>query len=412
MPAISQLSAVVNHFISGITNGPNDSRMATEVTAYLSSLPILCADAETIATATDALKDFCVRSNGLALGAYMQGFYDVAFDITTNQKSLLSLIDDPVARICEIDAQMNLIRLSRATINPDRLALESAEMEHIIQNCKSLDPSVLPISDAHLLEESKFLIVAETSASLERAKLAWILGDIKESEQIAMPHIMISATAMEIYIRGLLDQSRITEVIQLAFKYVGSYPWLKAYAAIALLRGGAVAQAKKVIDASMDIHFLPMMRVAIEMLLRDFLDDCRSFVLNLLMHQLSSGEEMPALLAASFCLANDIMLPDVFADQIALISQRSQHFPIVMLYQLVEYSKVPGKLCSGWNDIIHPSSVRSIASLLSGAGHGADHADAQSGLSTRILNAYNQLIEASGELLAVSQATSKRTYCR
>ncbi|MEB3258949.1 MAG: hypothetical protein VKN83_11625 [Cyanobacteriota bacterium] len=344
---------------------------------------------------------FCTQSNGLALGAYVQGFYNLALEISKDQIQFLADLDYDYARVCEIQPRINLIRLNRAMINPDQLQLDTDLLLQAVANCKQLDPSMLPAVDAKALDDGTLINLAESTATIEAAKLAWAKGDMESCHDIASPLARDSATAMECSVRCLLEMGRIAEVIEIVFQNVERFPWLKAYAAIALLRGGALLEARRVIDSTSDVNFLPIMRVAVELFRCGLHDDCEVLMRRLLAYQLLHGPEAPLLVASSFCHSCHIEVPETTTLQINEIETRSRHFPSVLLHKVVFGSYNDFSANPLLNGLIHSASIRFLSCQKGDAAVGSVQQTVPEGrFLKRIREAYTSTKRAATELLS------------
>ena len=348
---------IVENHIFYLTNGPNESRMLGDITSLLYSKPSTIPTLKPNKFADNALNEFCMRSNGLALCAYVQGFYNLAFDISTQQIRFLTSLDNQYARICEIQARINLLRLNRACVNSSQLQIETDLLLKSLERCKQIDRSMVPVAEAKALDDGTILNMVDSVAIVENAKLAWMLGDFQKCHQITSELAINSPTAMEILVRCLLEMNRIAEVIELAYKNIGRHHWLKAYAIIALLRGFAFAEARKILEVSDDINFLPMIRVAIELTRHGLNDECGQLMKKLIAFQLSNGQEASALVAASFCQGQGLEISDDLLVKIDQLHLQSRHFPSIILHTyIVEGNKsFFSDLCS--NGMIHPASL-------------------------------------------------------
>lgn len=332
-----------------------------DVSTMFLPMPTLSSTTGKEKSAFDDLNAFCTRSNTLALCAYVQGFYGLAFDISRDQIQFLSTLNSCYARICEIQARINLIRLNRAVIKPEQLKLETDLLLQSLAFCQQMDLSVVPIAEAKALDDGTMWTMAENTMIIESAKLAWSLGDLECCYQISSQLAINSATAMECSVRCLLEMGRIAEVIEMAFRNAVQFHWLKAYAAIAFLRGGALSEARRVLAASTDVHFLPMIRVAAELSRQGLSEECNKLMEKLLEHQLASRQEAPALIAASFCHAHGVAIPESMSMQISEIFSSSRHFPAVLLYEFVINGRDHCCLSRLQNGLIHSASIRFLS---------------------------------------------------
>jgi hypothetical protein len=281
------------------------------------------------------LADLSTRTNRIALYAYLQGFYDLAWQTTAKEIQVLSNSACSCARICEVQPRINLVRLSRVMMRPLRLKMAIGGLAASLDRALAVDPHCVPVDLSVSLLDESFIRSARQVGALETAKLKWLLGEFSACEELTRNVAQDSGVAMELTVRSLIELGRIDQAIGLATAFSQKFGWLSEYAVIALLRGGAYKEAIIVLESIRGEYALPLLRVAIELADAGFPSDAAAVGCRLAEASISAQKEVPALMAAAFLMANGYDVLQTMRDAVMRVASTSRHYPSVVLVNLI-----------------------------------------------------------------------------
>jgi hypothetical protein len=363
------LANTVAEFVAAATTAPTETQFWGPLDATLTQASQHSAHSLGRDITCSELADLAADANRLALCAYLQGFYDLAWETTTREIRVLSETACPCARVYEVQPWVNLARLSRAKIQPRRLNEALAGLVAALDRAVAVDPRSLPVDASVGLSDGSIARAAQHVGTLETAKLKWLLGDFGACEELARTAAPASGVAMELTVRSRIELRRLDEAISLAAAFVSRFGWLSAYAIIALLRGGAREEAAGILASVRGDYALPLLRVAIELARVGLPADAAALGVRIVEASVSSQQEVPALLAGAFLIANGYIVEGRVRDIAMRIASTSQHYPSVVLLELVVASQERDPLAvetvaEGLRFLHHKSLPRSTRRLL------------------------------------------------
>lgn len=355
------LAHATEEFLAAATTGPSETQFWQTLTPILEGIDQHAAFALAGNIDCKELANLAADANRLALCAYLQGFYDLAWSITSDQIRVLKAVVCPCARICEVQPWVNLARLARAMLEPVKLDKALAGLRISLDRALTTDPSSVPVDASVSLVDGSIAKAAQHVGTIEQIKFSWLTGDFVTCEKLARPIAEVSSVAMEFTVRGLIELGRLDEAISLTATFISRFSWLAAYAVIALLRGGAYAEALQVLAAIKADYALPLLRVATELAHAGLPNDAARVGIRIAHSSISSGQEVPAQLAVTFLLANGKIVPDDLREEVMRAASTSQHYPsVILLYLAVAFrngNDGTNEVVLECANLIHPMSL-------------------------------------------------------
>jgi hypothetical protein len=371
--------SLVEKFIDAQTTGPTETQFWGPVDATLAKALLIIDQWKASRKSRDKLSDLAVAANRVALCAYLQGFYELAWEATERQIHVLSKITYPSATICEVQPWINLARLARAMIQPQKLVDTLAQLAYASDKCALVDPSTLPLEETSELVRGDISRTAQHVRVVETAKLKWLVGDFDACVELVETLAPDSGTAIELWVRSLIELGRLDEAIHITVAFINRFGWLAAYACIAFLRGGAHEEAMRVLASIQRDYPLPMLRVACELMRAGFQTDGAKLGVRIAEVSYTSHREMPALLAMALLSASGYKVRDQLRNTALHVATTSQHYPsaILLRYIVASQENCAQELetVAQLGQYVHEQSLRGLSqSLMSSGDRMQEHA--------------------------------------
>lgn len=355
---------IVKAFLNAQTTGPNETQFWVPINETLAQAISPVEGKVNHQIDCDHLNAIATALNRVAVCAYIQGFYDLAWEITEQQLQKLSEITCSCARVYEVQPWVNLSRLARAEIQQQKLLIALNGLEKALERCSLIDASTLNPNTALSLSTGTIWKSSQHIYSIETAKLKWLVNDFDTCEAIAQTLESSSGVAVELRIRCLIELGRLDEAIYFATTHIGQFAWLRVYAAIALLRGGAYEEAKQVLPSVQPKYPLPLLRLLCELEQAGLRENAINLCFELAETSILARHEFPTLVSAAFLYLTNYTVPEHLHDTIVQVASKSQHYPAVILFKLAHsmYKDLPQEMKSATeiSHFVHKESIRGL----------------------------------------------------
>jgi len=324
----------LDDFVASLTNSPTETKFWGSIQRTLEKASAHTAACSSRAPDCTSLTGLSGELNRIALSAYLQGFLSLATEQCERQLGVLAASPCGCARVSELQPWVNLARLARARQDRAALAEAAAGLAGALEIAAAVDPGTLPHDLAEGLGNGSMLGAAQHVETIETAKLEWLACEYAACERLVAPLAPHSGVAMELNVRCMLEGRRWGEAVGLAATWAFRFPWLRPYAAMALLGGGADDAAARVVASLGQESPLPLLRLCIELSFAGWDDEARAAGERMLAGSLAEGNEVASLLAAAF-LSRHGDPPDNRREAVERLLSGSWHHPAVSMYEAV-----------------------------------------------------------------------------